>query len=236
MEKTETKTNKIGLGFLISWGLGGILVIGGLIELFSKPTMGIFTLLAGLVIFPPAVKFLKNKSNFELSRTLKIIIFFVLLGIGGTMAGASGTSSSSTSDTNNQQMQQTKPTEGNTTVNTLSTTEPSTTSVNKQPDVPAEYKSALIKATLYANTMYMSKKGVYNQLVSDYGEKFSVAAAQYAIDNVKADWNANALAKAKTYQDSLNMSPSAIHDQLTSDAGEKFTQAEADYAIQHLTK
>jgi hypothetical protein len=133
-------------------------------------------------------------------------------------------------------MQQTKPTEGNTTVNTLSTTEPSTTSVNKQPDVPAEYKSALIKATLYANTMYMSKKGVYNQLVSDYGEKFSVAAAQYAIDNVKADWNANALAKAKTYQDSLNMSPSAIHDQLTSDAGEKFTQAEADYAIQHLTK
>jgi hypothetical protein len=100
--------------------------------------------------------------------------------------------------------------------------------------IPAEYKSALNKATTYASTMHMSKQGIYNQLISEYGEKFSVVAAQYAIDNMKADWNANALAKAKVYQDSMNMSPASIHDQLTSDYGEKFTQAEADYAIQHL--
>lgn len=82
--------------------------------------------------------------------------------------------------------------------------------------------------------MYMSKRGVYGQLISEYGEKFSSEAAQYAIDNVKADWNANALSKAKTYQDTMNMSPAAIRDQLTSEYGEKFTKAEADYAIQHL--
>jgi hypothetical protein len=80
----------------------------------------------------------------------------------------------------------------------------------------------------------MSKQGVYDQLVSEYGGKFSSAAAQYAIDNVKADWNANALAKAKSYQDTMHQSPAAIHDQLTSAYGEKFTQAEADYAIAHL--
>lgn len=107
------------------------------------------------------------------------------------------------------------------------------TETNK-PDVPTEYNSALNKATTYSNTMHMSKKGIYDQLVSEYGEKFSPEAAQYAIDNVKADWNANALAKAKTYQNTMSMSPSAIHDQLTSAAGEKFTQSEADYAIQHL--
>jgi len=101
-------------------------------------------------------------------------------------------------------------------------------------NVPAEYKSALSKATSYANTQHMSKQGVYDQLVSEYGEKFSAPAAQYAIDNVKADWNANALAKAKSYQSQQSMSPAAIHDQLTSSYGEKFTQAEADYAIQHL--
>lgn len=101
-------------------------------------------------------------------------------------------------------------------------------------NVPAEYKSALNKAASYANTMHMSKRGVYDQLVSEYGEKFSAAAAQYAIDNVKADWNANALAKAKNYQNTMNMSPVAIRDQLTSEYGEKFTKAEADYAIQHL--
>lgn len=105
---------------------------------------------------------------------------------------------------------------------------------DKANNVPAEYKSALNKASSYANTMNMSKLGVYDQLVSEYGEQFSADAAQYAIDNVKADWNVNALVKAKTYQDTMSMSPAAIHDQLTSQYGEKFTQAEADYAIQHL--
>lgn len=100
--------------------------------------------------------------------------------------------------------------------------------------IPAEYKSALNKANSYANSMHMSKQGVYDQLVSEYGEKFSAPAAQYAIDNVKADWNANALVQAKTYQNSMNMSPASIYDQLISEYGEQFTQAEADYAIQHL--
>lgn len=104
----------------------------------------------------------------------------------------------------------------------------------QEPSVPAEYKSALTKATSYATTMHMSKQAVYDQLVSEYGEKFKPEAAQYAIDNVKADWNANALAKAKSYQESMSMSPSAIRDQLVSPHGEKFTETEADYAIQHL--
>ncbi len=107
-------------------------------------------------------------------------------------------------------------------------------SETKAADVPTEYRSALKKADTYANAMHLSKQGLYDQLTSEYGEKFSVEAAQYAIDNVKADWNANALAKAKTYQDQMSMSPSAIHDQLTSEYGEKFTEEEADYAIANL--
>lgn len=38
--------------------------------------------------------------------------------------------------------------------------------------VPREYKSALTKAELYAQTMYMSKAGIYDQLTSEYGENF----------------------------------------------------------------
>lgn len=101
-------------------------------------------------------------------------------------------------------------------------------------NVPAEYKSALSQADSYANIMHMSKRGVYDQLVSEYGGKFSVAAAQYGRDNVKADWNANALSQAKTYQDTMHLSPAAVRDQLVSEYGGKFTAAEADYAIQHL--
>ena len=50
----------------------------------------------------------------------------------------------------------------------------------------------------------MSKQGIYNQLTSSV-EGFTKEAAQYAIDNIEADWNKNALEKAKTYQTSMNM-------------------------------
>lgn len=39
-------------------------------------------------------------------------------------------------------------------------------------DVPREYKSALNKAESYAESMHMSKEGIYDQLVSEYGETF----------------------------------------------------------------
>lgn len=99
--------------------------------------------------------------------------------------------------------------------------------------VPKEYKSALNSADIYANTMHMSKAGLYEQLTADAGDEFSPEAAQYAVDNVKTDWNKNALESAKSYQE-MDMSPESIREQLTSDAGEKFTQEQADYAVANL--
>ncbi len=82
--------------------------------------------------------------------------------------------------------------------------------------------------------MNMSKKAVYAPLTSEYGEKFSEEAAQYAIDNIEADWKGNALKKAQSYQKEMNMSPAAIYDQLISEYGERFTEEEAQYAIDNL--
>lgn len=82
--------------------------------------------------------------------------------------------------------------------------------------------------------MHMSKKGIYDQLTSEYGENFPADAAQYAIDNIKADWNANALETAKTYYKDMSMSKNAVYDQLISEYGEQFTESEAQYAIDHL--
>lgn len=105
-------------------------------------------------------------------------------------------------------------------------------SLGKKPS--AEYTNALRKAESYSKTMHMSKKAIYDQLTSEYGEQFPADAAQYAIDNMTADWNANALAKAKSYQNTMHMSKSAIYDQLISEYGEQFTKEEAQYAIDHL--
>ena len=102
------------------------------------------------------------------------------------------------------------------------------------PSVSTEFASALVKAEMYSETMYMSKQGLYDQLTSEYGEQFSAEAAQYAVDTIQADWNANAAEKAKMYQDTMAMSPAAIRDQLTSEYGEKFTAEQADYGVAHM--
>lgn len=105
-------------------------------------------------------------------------------------------------------------------------------SLGKEPST--EYKNALKKAESYSDMMHMSKQGIYEQLTSEYGEKFPADAAQYAIDNMSANWKENALKKAKSYQESMSMSKSAIYDQLISQYGEKFTKEEAQYAIDNL--
>src|SRR5699024_4746941 len=101
-------------------------------------------------------------------------------------------------------------------------------------DVPREHKSALNKAESYANTMDMSKEGIYDQLVSEYGENFPEDAAEYVMDNIEADWKENALNKPRSYADDMDMSDDAIFDQLVSEYGEQFTEEEAQYAIDNL--
>ena len=100
--------------------------------------------------------------------------------------------------------------------------------------VPKEYTNALKKAKSYSDNMYMSKAAIHDQLTSEYGEGFSEEAADYAMENLVADYKANALHKAKSYQDNMAMSTSAIYDQLVSEYGEQFTEEEAQYAIDNL--
>ena len=94
--------------------------------------------------------------------------------------------------------------------------------------------NALEQAKSYSNMFHMSKKGLYKQLTSEYGEGFTAEAAQYAVDHLNVDYKQNALESAKTYRDSLHMSKSAIYSQLISSYGEDFTKEEAQYAIDHL--
>ena len=153
------------------------------------------------------------------------IITFLLILIIISIVGSSGSNKPSNLKTNlNSNTSNTKEVK----------TKKEATKNTPVPQISPEYKAALNKADTYANFMHMSKKAVYDQLISPYGEKFNQEAAQYAIDNVKADWKKNALIKAKTYLKDMNMSPAAIRDQLVSPYGEKFTEEEADYAIQHL--
>lgn len=54
---------------------------------------------------------------------------------------------------------------------------------DEEQDIPREYQSALNKAESYSEVMHMSKQGIYDQLVSEYGEQFS-EEADYAIEHL----------------------------------------------------
>ena len=103
-------------------------------------------------------------------------------------------------------------------------------------NVSREYKNALRSAESYIKYSDFSKAKLYDQLTSEYGSKYPADAAQYAIDNVKADWKAEALDAAKAYQKYTPMSDSELYDQLTSEYGSGFTPEEAQYAIDNLDK
>ena len=82
----------------------------------------------------------------------------------------------------------------------------------------------------------MSKAGIYDQLTSEFGDKFPADAAQYAVDNLDVDYNENALKSAENYAETFNMSSAEIYDQLISEYGEKFTAEQAQYAVDHLSE
>lgn len=111
-------------------------------------------------------------------------------------------------------------------------TEQATTTKTEKADdsIPTEYKTAVKKATQYADTVHLSKEGLRTQLV-DF-EKFSQEAADYAVENANIDYKQQAVEKAKQYQETVAMSPEAIRGQLVD--FEKFTQEEADYAVENL--
>ena len=98
-------------------------------------------------------------------------------------------------------------------------------------NVPMEYRSVMEKAKFYSDVLNMSKARVYEELTAGCG--FTAEEAQYAVDNVKADWKENALKTAKTYED-MSMSKAAMYDTLTSEYEDMFTEEEAQYAVDNI--
>ena len=106
-----------------------------------------------------------------------IIIVVVLLVIIGAAMGGGG---DSTEDP------KTASSEDNPDASQPSEDEPQDSEEEADSDVPAEYRSALEQAESYGETMHMSKQGIYDQLVSEYGGQFPAEAAQYAIDSLSS--------------------------------------------------
>lgn len=91
------------------------------------------------------------------------------------------------------------------------------------PTLALGQQQAVQKAQRYLETGGFSRKALIRQLVF---EKFSEADAQFAVDKVAPDWNAQAAKKARIYLEMGGFSRLSLIEQLVF---EGFTQAEAEY-------
>jgi Host cell surface-exposed lipoprotein len=92
---------------------------------------------------------------------------------------------------------------------------------------PAEKRSA----ENYLDFSAFSRKGLIEQLSSEYGEGFSKADAIYAVNHLDVDWNEQAAKSAKNYLDQSAFSRQGLIEQLSSEYGEGFSRAQAVYGV-----
>lgn len=102
---------------------------------------------------------------------------------------------------------------------------PEPTPEETEPEVTASQEQAVLSAESYLTLGGFSKAGLIDQLKF---EQFSQADAEYAVENVDADWNAQAVMSAESYVSMGGFSRASLIDQLVF---EKFTQTEAEYAV-----
>ena len=76
-----------------------------------------------------------------------------------------------------------------------------------------------------------SDQGLLKQLTSSAGNGFTEAQAEYAVNNLHPDWDAQAVDAAKGYMQIGGFSRASLIQQLTSSAGGGFTEAQAEYAV-----
>lgn len=94
--------------------------------------------------------------------------------------------------------------------------------------------SALIYARTALGQGHYSETELKKHLTSPYGEVYTEKAAQYALDNIDADWNQEALESAESYLRHGNYSYDGLHHQLSSPSADDYTDAQARFAVDNV--
>ena len=91
-----------------------------------------------------------------------------------------------------------------------------------------EYANVVKTARNYLDFMAFSRKGLIDQLVY---EGYSQESAEYAVDNIGADWNQQCAKVAKNYLDYMSFSRDGLYQQL---AYEGFTDEQIQYGLSQV--
>ena len=201
MSEQTTPSKKITVGLILSWIFGVLFALTGIISVFSEPISGIVMLIMAAVLLPPVNKLVDKKWKIHLSGGVKIVVIIIGFIIFGSTIDTSKTEKQQNNQSQVQQEQsvsnterkkdEIKPTEKQPkTANNEKPVEMEKTKIIPTPDekndetpeekpeptkeatVPAEYKSALNKATTYANTMNIQSKVFMISLFQNMAKSF----------------------------------------------------------------
>ena len=119
-------------------------------------------------------------------------------------------------------------------------TDTATVEENELPDMTTAQENAYESAKNYIDTMAFSKKGLMEQLTSEYGEGYEKKDARFAIRLLQkrgeVNWKEEAVESAQNYLDTQSFSKDGLYEQLVSDYGEGFTEKQARYAVDKVYK
>ena len=157
--------------FVLSLVLGGLGVdrfylgkVGtGILKLITFGGLGLWYLIDLILIATRNMSGVEWVDDGKDDKRNALIVFAVVAVLGliiAVTAPKTETPSTNSSETTQQTKNETKP--------VAEETKKEEAPKKEEPSVPAEYKSALSQATTYANQMNLSKRGVYDQLVSEY--------------------------------------------------------------------
>ncbi len=80
---SSDKTKNITLKSVIAWLLGIIFAMTGIGNLFSSPISALFFLLTAVVLIPPIMRAVSQKSKINLSRNVRILLALAFLALAG---------------------------------------------------------------------------------------------------------------------------------------------------------
>lgn len=104
----------------------------------------------------------------------------------------------------------------------------------------AEQQNAYESAQSYLESGHFSKRGLIDQLSSEYGDGYKRKDAKFAVrlleKKKEVSWKKQACGAAKDYLETGSFSKSRLIDQLCSEYGDQFTRKQAQYAVKKVYK
>ena len=196
-----------------------------------------FIILTLLFIFPLGLFLMWRYAHWKNWLKLTVSSVYIISLVLTLLFQVSLLNENKTNQIEHANMEKSTQTDKQNSVNLKQNTKDQNNNANDEAASPtSEQNAAIAQAKSYANTLPISKKSLYKQLTSEYGEKYPADIAQYAVDHISVDYKMNALRLAKSYVKNINISNQALYDQLVSENGEGFTPEEAQYAMNHLDR